>query len=79
MSQERQGWVPCGAGEFGAVRQSSARAVSGIPTSMPEARSVTTNAIDPTSLGVFPDTILSTTADPEKNIPEKFDRNALQL
>jgi hypothetical protein len=46
---------------------------------MPEARSVTTNAIDPTSLGVFPDTIPSTTAIREKNIPEKFDRNALQL
>jgi hypothetical protein len=46
---------------------------------MPETRSVTTNAINPTSLGVFPDTIPSTTADPQKNIPEKFDRNALQL
>jgi hypothetical protein len=46
---------------------------------MPETRSVTTNPINPTSLGVFPDTIPSTTADPRKNIPEKFDRNALQL
>ena len=33
---------------------------------MPETRSVTTNAIKPTSLGVFPDTIPSTTPDARK-------------
>ena len=42
-----------------------AYAALGIPTSMPETRSVTTNTINPTSL--FPDTIPSTTPNREKH------------
>ena len=38
----------------------------GHPDVLPETRSVTTNPINPTSLGVFPDTIPSTTPDPRK-------------
>jgi hypothetical protein len=48
----------CGAGEFGAVRQSSARA--GTPTPTPNRRSVTTSTVDPIGLGICPDMIPST-------------------
>ena len=71
--------APCGAGEFGAVRQSSARPVVGdAVTPTPDIRSVATSAIDANGLGICPDIIPSTTTD-LGNISPKLDRNASQL
>jgi hypothetical protein len=59
--------APFGAGEFGAVRQSSARAIFvSTPTPTLDTRTVATSAIDPIGVAICPDMIAS----PRGNIPQ---------